>query len=771
MVLTRRLIPPRVRSNSLLIRRSVWAAFLTSISAIAAGCGSAGGGSSGNLPPVTPPPAPAITVGVSPTSGSLLLGATQPFTAIVSNTTNTAVTWNVNGVSGGSIAMGTISSAGLYTAPQIMPAQSSTVIQAVSQADPTKSGLANVTVTSDVALSLAPLAASIELGSTRPFAATVTSAGNPDKSVTWSVFGTGCAGAACGTVTASGDYTAPQVLPSPTIVTLIARSVADPSKTTSAPITITSSFTLTIAGPSSLQAGASAQYNATLTPAPNSNPSSVVSWSVSGASCSGAACGAITSSGSYTVPTSVASPLNVAISATPLADPSKSTSMQVTIQPLITTSVTVSPATASLAVTHRRTFSASVTGLSNSNVQWDVNGVIGGNTTVGQICAAASSPCQPASGATTVDYVAPAAVPAPNPVMLTATSLADPTRKSSASITILAHDVVSVSPLAATLAPASHQLFQASVAGTTNQFVTWQVSGAACANSACGTIDPTGLYLAPLAPPTPNMVTIVAISQDDSSRTGTATVTIGTGPAILTLAPASALAGSAGGFTLRVSGANFIASSPGPGSGVSINSAARTTTCPDANTCTTILTASELASAATLAVQVSNPNGASSNQVFFTVIADPGTLGVISLTPANPTATGKDITVVDLSAAGASTAGSGAELNVAALGFFSASTNGCNLAGNPLVISRPSSATATVDICVFSASGLDASMTYSIFGPSPNDISIIARQPMGLGIIRLTLQLSNSTQPGARSLLITNTNKDSAAASGAMQVK
>jgi hypothetical protein len=76
-----------------------------------------------------------------------------------------------------------------------------------------------------------------------------------------------------------------------------------------------------------------------------------------------------------------------------------------------------------------------------------------------------------------------------------------------------------------------------------------------------------------------------------------------------------------------------------------------------------------------------------------------------------------------------------------------------------------------VDICAFSASGLDAGMTYAITGPSPNDISIIARQPMGLGIIRLTLQLSSSTQSGARSLLISNSTKDTAATSGALLVK
>jgi hypothetical protein len=47
-------------------------------------------------------------VTVSPPSGAVLLGATQSFTATVSNTTNTGVTWAVNGIAGGNSSVGTI---------------------------------------------------------------------------------------------------------------------------------------------------------------------------------------------------------------------------------------------------------------------------------------------------------------------------------------------------------------------------------------------------------------------------------------------------------------------------------------------------------------------------------------------------------------------------------------------------------------------------------------------------------------------------------------
>jgi hypothetical protein len=46
-------------------------------------------------------------------------------------------------------------------------------------------------------------------------------------------------------------------------------------------------------------------------------------------------------------------------------------------------------------------------------------------------------------------------------------------------------------------------------------------------------------------------------------------------------------------------------------------------------------------------------------------------------------------------------------------------------------------------------------MSYSISGPG--DISVISRQPAGLGIIQLTLQIPATAAPGARTLFIQNT--------------
>lgn len=87
-----------------------------------------------------------ISVSVSPSSATVQAAATQQFTASVQNTTNTAVTWQVNAITGGDSIVGTISTNGLYTAPLSPPETGIVTVTAVSQADSTKSGSANVTI-------------------------------------------------------------------------------------------------------------------------------------------------------------------------------------------------------------------------------------------------------------------------------------------------------------------------------------------------------------------------------------------------------------------------------------------------------------------------------------------------------------------------------------------------------------------------------------------------------------------------------------------------
>jgi hypothetical protein len=93
--------------------------------------------------------APTVSVTVSPKTPSVAPGATQQFTATVTGSANTNVDWYVtNGTSGGlggDSTVGTITAAGLYTAPSTMPAFPSVFVTAVSQADSSKSDTATLT--------------------------------------------------------------------------------------------------------------------------------------------------------------------------------------------------------------------------------------------------------------------------------------------------------------------------------------------------------------------------------------------------------------------------------------------------------------------------------------------------------------------------------------------------------------------------------------------------------------------------------------------------
>jgi serine protease len=87
-----------------------------------------------------------VTVSITPASVTVQAGATQAFTATLTNTTNMAVTWQVNGTTGGNSSVGTITSEGLYTAPASVSSTLTVTVSAVSAADSNRSGSAQVSI-------------------------------------------------------------------------------------------------------------------------------------------------------------------------------------------------------------------------------------------------------------------------------------------------------------------------------------------------------------------------------------------------------------------------------------------------------------------------------------------------------------------------------------------------------------------------------------------------------------------------------------------------
>jgi YVTN family beta-propeller protein len=87
------------------------------------------------------------------------------------------------------------------------------------------------------AVTVSPSSATVQAGGVQQFTATVSPNG-ANQAVTWSLSGTGCTGASCGTIDATGKYTAPTSVPNPPTVTARATSVADSAKAAIAAVNI-----------------------------------------------------------------------------------------------------------------------------------------------------------------------------------------------------------------------------------------------------------------------------------------------------------------------------------------------------------------------------------------------------------------------------------------------------------------------------------------------------------------------------------------------------
>ena len=101
-------------------------------------------------------------------------------------------------------------------------------------------------------------------------------------------------------------------------------------------------------------------------------------------------------------------------------------------------------------------------------------------------------------------------------VKVTATSVADPTKSASTSVTVSAVQVL-ISPLSAPLPSGGQQQFSATVSGTNNKAVTWSASA--------GTISTGGLFTAPRVSVS-TTVAVTAASVADSSKTASAAITV-----------------------------------------------------------------------------------------------------------------------------------------------------------------------------------------------------------------------------------------------------
>jgi RHS repeat-associated protein len=413
-------------------------------------------------------------IGVAPTSAALYASQSEQLAAIAP-CASPLVSWSLD-----PSAPGTLSTAGLYTAPSSIEAQQTVNVTAISQANGSTVGSATLTLFPPVQVGVTPAAITVSAArESRQFTATVTNAKN--TSVIWSISPNNL-----GSIDPYGVYTSPNYLQpnSSNTVTITATSVVDPTQSASAtislvPLTISPSYY-------SIFGGYSLQFTSNMP----------VAWTASE--------GTIDATGLFSAPIELAGTI-VSITGTGLDDPKASASINMWI---LSPPHSVSPAAVSL---------------------------IGGQTQQFSACMATDathSQCSPATsawsispaGAGSIDanglYTAPPIVYQQQTVVVTAMDLSNPLISGSAAITLVPPSV-SISPQAATLYSGQSEQFFAAVKDVSNTKAVWSISPAGA-----GSIDATGHYQAPNGILTQQVVTVTASSQAVPSFSASATITL-----------------------------------------------------------------------------------------------------------------------------------------------------------------------------------------------------------------------------------------------------
>jgi uncharacterized protein (DUF1800 family) len=312
-----------------------------------------------------------------------------------------------------------VSSTQLTAAGSATAAQAGTQTITVHNPDPGASNSTgvNIIVKGGVALLVAPATAMVRTGNQQAFTVMVT--GALDPSVIWTVNGVAGGNSTIGTIAANGTYTAPLVLPTPNTVTVTATSVEDPTRSSSATVTLENAIpVITSVTPTTLTANMAFEITVNGT---GFTPGSIVNL------------GTVALSTTFIAPTqliAVGTPTLAQVGSVPVTvvnpDPGGSTSAPVNVQvvgPNSNITVTISPKTATLGAGNVQQFQATVTGAIDLSVTWSVNGVNFGNSAVGKIDFEGN-------------YTAPNNILGLGSVTVTATSNANTAKSDSATVTL-----------------------------------------------------------------------------------------------------------------------------------------------------------------------------------------------------------------------------------------------------------------------------------------------------------------------------------------------
>ena len=264
-------------------------------------------------------------------------------------------------------------------------------------------------------LMVTPGNATLRGGDNQTFTAKINGAAAP---VSWSVNGVAGGNSSVGMITAAGVYTAPEFPPSPNTIAIGAVATADATKKANVSLTLNNPAPqITSAAPTSIPVGA---FNLTVNgmhfatgAAIGFGSTTLTATRVSSTQLTAA--GTATSGQVGNISITVKNP-----------DPGTISSGSVTAQIVASSgiSVQIAPATVTLRGGALQSFTPTVTGTTNQSVTWSVNNQAGGTSVLGFITAAGA-------------YQAPPMAPNPNTITVTATSVADPTKSATSTVTAL----------------------------------------------------------------------------------------------------------------------------------------------------------------------------------------------------------------------------------------------------------------------------------------------------------------------------------------------
>jgi hypothetical protein len=419
-----------------------------------------------------------VEVAINPASATVTAGESMLFTAEVTGTDEPSVTWSVPGGE----SEGTITSAGVYTAPATAGTYQ---VKATSVADSGSSATATVTVVpvTSVAITLVPNPVTVQVDGRQTFSATVT--GATDTGVTWRVL----EGATGGTLNSSGTYTAPTA---PGTFTVEATSVADARAKGTATVTVTRNFvasaTLAPVDPSVV----SGQFFRFTGAVYGVRYSTSLRWSVLEPQGGG-----LTAAGLYLAPQGTG---RFTVAVAPESDPAKRALTRVEVRQPAGVSVWIAPQSPSVPPQGQQSFTASVSGTPNPAVTWSIReGSRGGSITSAGLYTAPEL----ASGVSSSSYT------------VVATSVADPSRSAEVPVLVTRLPVYSlaINPSTLTLRPGASTTFSALLSGLTSPpgvgyapGLVWRVL-----ESGGGTVTQGGVYT---APSTPGLYHVAAESEE-----------------------------------------------------------------------------------------------------------------------------------------------------------------------------------------------------------------------------------------------------------------